>query len=145
MTACAAPEQGEAPLHDVPAAHATVQSQTDFDSTVARLEQAIMERSLTLFQVVDHGAGARSVGKPMGHSKLFIFGNPKVGTTFMQADPLFGLDLPLKALVYEQDGVVHVATPNIDAIALRHGIDGLEELRTKVRGALSAIAAEAAL
>ena len=145
FSSCAAPngtQQSQA-LESM-AAHTSVQSQTDFDSTAMRLEQAIEKRKLTLFQVIDHGAGARSVDKPIGNSKLFLFGSPSVGTNFMQVDLLFGLDLPLKALVYEKDGAVYVATPNIDELVLRRGVDGLEGLRSKVRGALAGIANEAA-
>ena len=78
----------------------------------------------------------------MGKSKLFIFGNPKAGTPFMQAEPLFGLDLPLKALVYEDGDGVFVAVPNIEALVYRHGVEGLDELRTKVTGALTGIVTE---
>ena len=108
------------------------------------MQLAIEKRQLNLFQVVDHGAGAQRAGLPLGKSKLFLFGNPKVGTQFMQADPLFGLDLPMKALVFERDGGVYIKTTDIDALAAKHGLEGLEPVRAKVRQVLAGIAADAA-
>ena len=145
ISSCAAPAgssstQGAAALQAV----GEVRSQTNFDSTVVRLQQAIEKRQLTLFQVIDHGAGAQRAGLALGNSKLFLFGNPKVGTQFMKADPLFGLDLPMKALVFERDGEVYIKTTDIDALAAKHGVEGLEPVRAKVRQALAGIAADAA-
>ena len=145
ISSCAAPAgssstQNAAALHGVE----EVRSQKNFDSTVARLQLAIEKRQLNLFQVIDHGAGAQRAGLPLGKSKLFLFGNPKVGTQFMQADPMFGLDLPMKALVFEKDGEVYNTTTDIDALAVKHGVEGLEPVRAKVRQVLAGIAAEAA-
>ncbi|MEL6258457.1 MAG: DUF302 domain-containing protein [Pseudomonadota bacterium] len=122
----------------------TIPSNADFATTDARLKAAIESRGLTLFTVVDHGAGAESAGLELGASKLYLFGNPKAGTPLMQADPQFGLDLPLKALVYETEAGVFVTTPDIDALAATHGVDGLEPLRGNIAKALGGIAAEAA-
>lgn len=67
------------------------------DSLVATMEGA----GLNIFARVDHGAGAVSVGEDVGASQLLIFGSPKVGTPAIKDDPLSGLYLPLKVLVYE--------------------------------------------
>lgn len=66
-----------------------------------RLEAAVAGAGATVFARVDHGAGAEKVGTPIGASQLLIFGNPALGTPAIQADPLAGLYLPLKVLVYE--------------------------------------------
>ncbi|MDI3335489.1 DUF302 domain-containing protein [Defluviimonas aestuarii] len=66
-----------------------------------RLETAVTGAGATVFARVDHGAGAEKVGMPIGASQLLIFGNPALGTPAIQADPLAGLYLPLKVLVYE--------------------------------------------
>ena len=67
------------------------------DSLVSTLEGA----GLKIFARVDHGAGAVSVGEDVGNSQLLIFGSPKVGTPAIKDDPVSGLFLPLKVLVYE--------------------------------------------
>ena len=67
------------------------------DQLVATMEAA----GLTIFARVDHGAGAVSIGEDVGASQLLIFGNPKVGTPAIKDDPVSGLFLPLKVLVYE--------------------------------------------
>ncbi|MEO0379234.1 MAG: DUF302 domain-containing protein [Pseudomonadota bacterium] len=67
------------------------------DALVSTMEGA----GLNIFARVDHGAGAVSVGEDVGASQLLIFGSPKVGTPAIKDDPLSGLFLPLKVLVYE--------------------------------------------
>lgn len=69
------------------------------DALVTTLEGA----GLKIFAKVDHGAGAVSVGEDVGASQLLIFGSPKVGTPAIKDDPLAGLYLPLKILVFEDD------------------------------------------
>jgi len=72
--------------------------------TVDAMVTAMEEAGITIFARVDHGAGAQSIGEDIGASQLLIFGNPKVGTPAIQDDPVAGLFLPLKVLVYE-DGM----------------------------------------
>lgn len=81
----------------------TVASPFPVDETVERLKQAIDEAELNLFTVVDHSGGAHHVGLAMNDTKLLLFGNPRAGTPAMVANPLFGLELPLKALVWADD------------------------------------------
>lgn len=69
--------------------------------TTDALQAALEEAGLKIFARVNHGAGAVSVGQDVGQSELLIFGSPKVGTPAIQDDPLSGLFLPLKVLVYE--------------------------------------------
>ena len=72
--------------------------------TVDAMVTAMEEAGITIFARVDHGAGAQSIGEDVGDMQLLIFGNPKVGTPAIQDDPVAGLFLPLKVLVYE-DGM----------------------------------------
>ena len=67
------------------------------DAMVTAMEGA----GLTIFARIDHGAGAASIGEDIGASEVLIFGNPKVGTPAIKDDPVSGLYLPLKVLVYE--------------------------------------------
>ena len=69
--------------------------------TVDALVSAMEGAGLTIFARVDHGAGAESIGADIGASQLLIFGNPKVGTPAIQDDPVSGLFLPMKVLVYD--------------------------------------------
>ena len=69
--------------------------------TVDALAAAMEGAGLTIFARVDHGAGAQSIGADVGASQLLVFGNPKVGTPAIQDDPVSGLFLPMKVLVYE--------------------------------------------
>jgi uncharacterized protein (DUF302 family) len=69
--------------------------------TVDAMVTAMEGAGITVFARVDHGAGAVSIGEDIGDSQLLIFGNPKVGTPAIKDDPVAGLFLPLKVLVYE--------------------------------------------
>ncbi len=87
-----------------------VQSGKDVASTMDALEAAVEGAGATVFARVDHAGGAEGVGMQLAPSEVLIFGNPKLGTPAMQADPLAGLFLPMKVLVYEDaDGQVWLA------------------------------------
>ena len=82
----------------------------DVDSTMDALQAAVEGAGATVFARVDHAGGAKSVGMDLADSQLLIFGNPELGTPAMQGNPLAGLYLPLKVLVYEAaDGRVWLA------------------------------------
>jgi uncharacterized protein (DUF302 family) len=74
------------------------------DETLQRIEGVIHNRGLTLFARFDHGGEARKVGLAMQPAQVLVFGNPKAGTPLMIASPLIALDLPLKILVWQDDG-----------------------------------------
>ncbi|UVW30050.1 DUF302 domain-containing protein [Massilia sp. H6] len=69
--------------------------------TVARLEAALKAKGMTVFAKIDHAQQARKAGLTMRPAQLLVFGNPVSGTPIMQAAPQAGIDLPLKALVWE--------------------------------------------
>lgn len=69
--------------------------------TVERLIAAVGARNMTVFARIDHAAGAKAAGLSLRPTELVVFGNPKGGTVLMQDQQLAGLDLPLKALVWE--------------------------------------------
>ncbi len=109
-----------------------------------RLEAAVTGAGATVFARVDHGAGAEKVGMSIGASQLLIFGNPALGTPAIQADPLAGLYLPLKVLVYEDaEGVWLVYEPpaeTFDDLAVPEDA----EVIGKMTGALAKLTAAAA-
>jgi uncharacterized protein (DUF302 family) len=69
--------------------------------TMDRLEAAVKEKGLMVFARIDHAEGARAAGLSLRPTELIIFGNAKGGTPLMQAGQESGIDLPLKALVYQ--------------------------------------------
>jgi len=102
----------------------TVSSQFAFKETSDRLEAEIKARGLTLFSRIDHGGGAAQAGLSLRPTELFIFGNAKGGTPLMQASQGVGIDLPLKALVWEDaNGKTSVSYNSPLWIAVRHGLD----------------------
>ena len=79
----------------------TVPSSYGPKDTMDRLEAALKAKGLTIFARVDHAAGAAEVGLPLRPTELLIFGNARGGTPLMQANQTVGIDLPLKALVWQ--------------------------------------------
>jgi uncharacterized protein (DUF302 family) len=91
--------------------------------TMDRLAAAVATKGLTVFARVDHAAGAAQVGMPLRPTELLIFGNARGGTPLMQAAQTIGIDLPLKALVYEDAaGKVWLAYNHPAWLAQRHGL-----------------------
>ncbi len=85
----------------------TVASSFGVTETVNRLETLLKDKGITVFARIDHQAEAAKAGLSMKASQLLIFGNPKAGTPMMKAVPTAAIDLPLKALVWEDiDGKV---------------------------------------
>ena len=80
-----------------------VASRHTVDETVQRLESILAERGLKLFALIDHSGEAAKVGMKMRPTKVLIFGSPKGGTPVMLAAPAAAIDLPLKALVSEDE------------------------------------------
>src|SRR6476620_5578992 len=79
----------------------TLKSRHGPKETMDRLEAAVKAKGLTVFARIDHAAGAAQVGRPLRPTELLIFGSAKAGTPLMQANQEIGIDLPLKALVWE--------------------------------------------
>jgi len=72
--------------------------------TTNRLVKVLKKKGMTVFNRVDHAAAASKVGKTLRPTELAIFGNPKVGTLLMQCGQSMGIDLPLKALIWKDEG-----------------------------------------
>ena len=122
----------------------TVTSTQSFAATENDLRESLSARNLKLFTVVDHGAGAQSIGENIGKSKLFIFGNPKSGTPLMQAEPKLGLALPMKVLLHEADGTVHLHRTDVAATVRGYGVMDQDKRLAKIDETLDAIMADAA-
>jgi uncharacterized protein (DUF302 family) len=91
--------------------------------TMDRLEAALRAGGATIFARIDHAAGAASIGESLRATEVLIFGNPKGGTPLMQAEQTIGIDLPLKALVWQDSaGAVWLSYNEPDSLAQRHGL-----------------------
>lgn len=119
-------------------------SMNDFDTTVTKLQSAIDSRGLKTFAVIDHAKGAASVDQDLRPTTLIIFGNPKAGTPLLQSEQTMGIELPLRALVYQtEDGAVMIATTDIAHSLHKFGVTDKDVLGGKIGGTLQMIAEEA--
>ena len=92
---------------------------------------------MTVFIRINHGEGAEKVGKRLRPTELIIFGNPKVGTPLMQCGQSVAIDLPRKALIWEDEaGQVWLSYNDPKYLARRHGIKGCDEVIKKIEDAL---------
>jgi uncharacterized protein (DUF302 family)/uncharacterized membrane protein YidH (DUF202 family) len=93
------------------------------EQTVEKLKNILQAKGVTLFALVDHSGEAEKVGIKMRPTKLLIFGSPKAGTPLMLAAPRVAIDLPLKILVWEDDGgKVWISYNSPDYLKQRHGL-----------------------
>jgi len=101
----------------------TVRSSFGAEETKRRFEAALKAKGLTIFAEIDHAAGAAAVGLSLRPTTVIIFGNAKGGTPLMQAGQTAGIDLPLKALVYEDaSGATWLSYNDPAWIGRRHGL-----------------------
>ena len=94
-----------------------------YSETLRRLETTLQARGLTVFARIDHSGEAERVGLKMHPTEVVIFGSPKGGTPLMIASPTLAIDLPLKALVWEDaGGKVWVSYNSAEYLKQRHNI-----------------------
>lgn len=101
-------------------------------STVDRFRDLVEARGMTLFTVIDHSGEAARNGLDLRDTKLVIFGSPTAGTPVMQAAPLSALDLPLKVLIWDDDGQTKISYVDPDSLAKRHHLSA--ELSARLAG-----------
>lgn len=113
--------------------------------TMDRLEAEVKAKGMTVFARIDHAAGAAEVGLPLRPTELLIFGNAKAGTPLMQANQAIGIDLPLKALVFEDAaGKVWLSYNDPRWLAQRHGLGAaVAPAINAMAAALNAVATKA--
>jgi uncharacterized protein (DUF302 family) len=100
-----------------------VPSRYSVDESVQRLENAFNQKGLKVFAMIDHSGEAEKAGLKMRPTKVVIFGSPKAGTPLMVTAPSLAIDLPLKALVAEDnDGKVWVSYNSPKYLQQRHGV-----------------------
>jgi uncharacterized protein (DUF302 family) len=122
----------------------TIKSHRGARETMNRLEAAVRARGMTVFARIDHAAGASAVGMPLNPTEVLIFGNARGGTPLMQSVPTIGIDLPLKALVWQDaSGETWLSYNEPAWLAQRHGLGGAEAGIGNLTAALNALAKEA--
>jgi uncharacterized protein (DUF302 family) len=115
-----------------------IKSNNSVTATIDKLENVLKTKGMTIFKRVNHAAGAEKAGLQLRPTELLIFGNPKVGTPLMLCSQTAALDLPQKALAYEdENGKVWLAYNDPAYMAKRHGIQGCEKPLQKVSNALA--------
>ena len=99
-----------------------VKSPMSAKATADKFEELVKQRGLNVLARVDHAAGATKVGKSLRPTELIIFGSPQAGTPFMECSQTVGIDLPLKALVWEDaSSQVWIGYNDPSFLANRHG------------------------
>jgi uncharacterized protein (DUF302 family) len=123
----------------------TVTSAHDAAETLNRLIAAIAAKGMAVMARVDHAKAAAEVGLPLRPTEVVLFGNPRGGTGLMQAVQTIGIDLPLKALVWQDEtGKTRLSYNEPEWLAERHGLgSGADKTVAAMSGALAAIAKEA--
>jgi uncharacterized protein (DUF302 family) len=128
------------------AANGIISTKSSFDvpTTANRLEKILAKKGMTIFTRIDHAAGAAKVGKKLRPTVMIIFGNPKIGTPLMQSSQTIGIDLPQKALIWEDEsGQVWFSYNDPRHLAKRHGINNQELIVKKIEKALANFARKA--
>src|SRR5210317_1360525 len=122
-----------------------VQSNFNVEETADRMESILKEKGMTVFNRIKHSEAAAAVGIELRHTELILFGNPKVGSPLMKCQQSVAIDLPQKALIWE-DANAKVWISYNDPVYLekRHNIAGCKEVISKIKKALSGITKSAA-
>ncbi len=100
----------------------TKQSPWPVPETVTRITDLLLARGMTVFATIDQRAAAHTVGLELRETVLVLFGNPAGGTPVMAAVPLSALDLPLKLVVWDEEGTTRVSYLSPAALAERYGL-----------------------
>ncbi|MBA3836152.1 MAG: DUF302 domain-containing protein [Sphingomonas sp.] len=123
------PLAAQTPVDQPPVASARAQgvlrlkSANDFNTTVERIKADVAAKGVMLFNVIDQQALGEKAGIKLRRSTLILFGNPPLGTQFLTANPVAGLDWPVRMLVSEDvDGAVWISWNDFGWIAKRYSI-----------------------
>lgn len=121
-----------------------VKSAHDVKTTADRLEKILVSKGMTVFTRIDHAKGAKKVGATLRPTELVIFGNPKIGTKLMNCQQTVAIDLPQKALIFEDEkGQVWFTYNQPKYLDKRHDLKGCQKIIGKIKGALGKFSAAA--
>lgn len=136
---------GTAALAQTAAADLVVQeSKLSVKDTIDALAKALDAKGVRIVARVDHAAGAKAAGMELAPTELLIFGDPRLGTPLIRANPQIGIDLPMRVLAWQdKSGKVHVAYTRPEALKARYGISGADPQFLAMSNALTAFTAAA--
>ena len=127
-----------------PSSVVTLRSKYAFEATISRLTAALAAHGVTLFADIDQSAAAAEAGANLRPTRLLLFGNPKAGTPVMEANPHAALELPLRAVVWEdpESGVWVDYQDVTSTLELGYKVDAnliapLKQMPTLLSGALA--------
>lgn len=116
----------------------SLKSNHNVDATVSKFIQILKAKGMTVFTTIDHSAGAQNVDKHLRPTTVVFFGNPKVGTPLMQCSQTTAIDLPQKALIWQDElGQVWFSYNDPHYLFHRHEIKGCGETLKKISTALA--------
>lgn len=122
-----------------------VKSDSSVASTTERLQNILEEQGMTVFNRISHSDGAKKAGLELRETELLIFGNPKAGTPLMQCQQSVAIDLPQKALIWQDEAEqVWISYNEPQYLAKRHKVTGCSEALAKVEQALAKVVKQAA-
>lgn len=128
-----------------PATLTTLESGLGVKETADRLARALEEKGLKVAARIDHAAGAKAVGLDMPPTEVLMFGNPRLGTPLMLANPEVAIELPMKIVIWQDKaGKTRVGYTPPDALSARYGITDKGDVLKTMSGALAAFAKAAA-
>ncbi len=119
-----------------------VKSAHSAKDTMDRFESVVKAASMNVFARVDHAAGAQRIGKVLRPTEVLIWGSPQGGTPMLECSQTVGIDLPQKALVWQdQKGDVYLAWNDpVHLVTNRHETKGCEAVTSNVAKAIAAFA-----
>jgi uncharacterized protein (DUF302 family) len=121
-----------------------IKSSHSVSATADKLTSLLKDKGMTVMNRISHSDGAASVDLALRPTELVIFGNPKVGTPLMQCTQSVAIDLPQKALIWEDEsGQVWLGYNDPMYLKQRHGIEGCDAVLEKIAGALNNFATAA--
>lgn len=122
----------------------TLESNHSVSATADKLESLLKEKGMKVMNRINHSEGAAGVDLELRPTEVVIFGNPKVGTPLMQCAQSVAIDLPQKALIWEDEsGQVWLGYNDPTYLQQRHNIEGCDKVLEKVSGALNNFATAA--
>jgi len=122
----------------------SVESHYTVKETADRFETILKKKGFTIFARINHSENAASVKLDLAATEVIIFGNPKVGTPLMQCSKTVAIDLPQKALFWEDiEGQVWLSYNNPEYLKQRHDISGCNQLVSKISNVLGKLSVAA--
>ena len=117
-----------------------LKTELSVEEAVSKMQQTIEKKGLTVFSVIDHQANAAKADMEIQPLTVLIFGNPKMGSRLMKADPRIGIHLPMKILVFAQKGQTRIGYYDPMLYMKQFELSGQKATLLKMQEAMAAFA-----